>query len=192
MEQKQLRFFAPERREYPTARVGIICYLESFVSCDRRSQTMSTEINVNGQVFSVDAPPEKPLLWVLREDLGFTGTKFGCGISECGACSVHVNGRTVRSCSMELSRVRDRSVTTIEGIAGPVAEAVQAAWRELDVVQCGYCQSGQIMAAMALLATNPSPSDEDIDESMRRNLCRCGTYVRIRAAIHRAAEILGS
>jgi isoquinoline 1-oxidoreductase alpha subunit len=153
---------------------------------------MSTEINVNGQVFSVDAPPEKPLLWVLREDLGFTGTKFGCGISECGACSVHVNGRTVRSCSMELSRVRDRSVTTIEGIAGPVAEAVQAAWRELDVVQCGYCQSGQIMAAMALLATNPSPSDEDIDESMRRNLCRCGTYVRIRAAIHRAAEILGS
>lgn len=153
---------------------------------------MSTEINVNGQVYSVDAPDEKPLLWVLREDLGFTGTKFGCGISECGACSVHVNGRTVRSCSMELSRVRDRSVTTIEGIAGPVAEAVQAAWRELDVVQCGYCQSGQIMAAVSLLASNPSPSDEDIDNAMRRNLCRCGTYLRIRAAIHRAAENLGN
>lgn len=151
---------------------------------------MPTEITVNGKTYSVDAPPDKPLLWVLREDLGLTGTKFGCGISACGACSVRVDGRLMRSCTLELSRVRDREVTTIEGLSGAAAAAVQSAWRELDVVQCGYCQSGQIVAATALLSDNPAPSDADIDKAMNRNLCRCGTYQRIRAAIHRAAEIL--
>jgi isoquinoline 1-oxidoreductase alpha subunit len=151
---------------------------------------MATEITVNGKTHSVEAPPDKPLLWVLREDIGLTGTKFGCGISACGACSVQIDGRVMRSCTFELSRVRNRKVTTIEGLSGRVADAVQSAWRELDVVQCGYCQSGQIMAAATLLAENPSPSDGEIDDAMDRNLCRCGTYHRIRAAIHRAAEIL--
>ncbi len=153
---------------------------------------MAREIRVNGKVHAVEAPDDKPLLWVVREDLGLTGTKFGCGVSACGACSVLVDGRLRRSCTLELSRVRDREVTTIEGLAGAAVASVQRAWRELDVVQCGYCQSGQILAAVALLAENPSPSDAEIDAAMDRNLCRCGTYQRIRAAIHRAAELLES
>ena len=151
---------------------------------------MATEINVNGKVQAVDVPADKPLLWVLREDLGLTGTKFGCGIAQCGACTVHLDGQAIRSCVLPVSAVGDRKVTTVEGIAGQAAMAVRSAWRALDVVQCGYCQSGQIMSAAALLASNPAPSDADIDQAMSGNLCRCGTYVRIRAAIHRAAATL--
>ncbi len=153
---------------------------------------MATRISVNGITHTVDAPDDKPLLWVLREDLRLTGTKFGCGVAQCGACTVQLNGQPTRSCVLPLAAVGDSQITTIEGIESPAAAAVQAAWRELDVVQCGYCQSGQIVSATALLTKNPSPSDEDIDQAMRGNLCRCGTYVRIRAGIHRAAEKLES
>ena len=145
------------------------------------------EITVNGRERQVDTDPGKPLLWVLREDLALTGTKFGCGIAQCGACTVHLDGTAVRSCVTPIVAASGRAVTTIEGLSGAVAEAVRAAWRSLDVVQCGYCQSGQIMSANALLASNPAPADADIDAAMNGNLCRCGTYVRIRAAIHEAA-----
>jgi len=151
---------------------------------------MPIEITVNGKKHTVDAEADKPLLWVLREDLGLTGTKFGCGIAQCGACSVQIDGRSTRSCVLPLSAVGGRSVTTVEGVTSPAAEAVRSAWRDLDVVQCGYCQSGQMISATALLEANPSPDDEAIDEAMSGNLCRCGTYVRIRAAIHLAAEKL--
>jgi isoquinoline 1-oxidoreductase alpha subunit len=151
---------------------------------------MSIRFSVNGKPVEVDADPNKPLLWVLREDLGLAGTKFGCGIAQCGACTVHNNGTAIRSCIMPVSAVKDASIVTIEGSKGRAFEAVQKAWRELDVVQCGYCQSGQMMSASALLAQNARPSDEDIDSAMQGNLCRCATYVRIRAAIHRAAELM--
>ena len=147
-------------------------------------------INVNGEVHTVDVPDDKPLLWVLREDLGLTGTKYGCGIAQCGACTVHVDGDATRSCVLPVSALGEQEVTTIEGNASAAAEAVRSAWRDLDVVQCGYCQSGQIMSATALLAANASPSDSDIDRAMRGNLCRCGTYHRIRAAIQRASDEL--
>jgi len=153
---------------------------------------MSISIHVNGTDHAVDVPDDKPLLWVLREDIGLTGSKFGCGSGLCGACTVHVDGKPMRSCVLPVSAVGARKVTTIEGNAGKAAKAVQSAWRDLDVVQCGYCQSGQIMAATSLLASNPAPTDADIDQAMRGNLCRCGTYHRIRAAIHRAAEDMGS
>jgi isoquinoline 1-oxidoreductase alpha subunit len=132
-----------------------------------------------------------PLLWALRDHANLTGTKFGCGKALCGACTVHVDGQPVRSCSTPVGSVGTAAITTIEGLGGPVAEAVQAAWRKLDVVQCGYCQSGQIMSAVALLSENRRPSDEDIDAAMNGNICRCGTYQRIRAAIHEAARALG-
>ncbi len=148
------------------------------------------KLDVNGTVREVDAPAEMPLLWVLRDLLGYTGVKFGCGIAECGACTVHLDGKPVRSCVTRVSAVGDRKVTTIEGLSADGSHPVQQAWRELDVVQCGYCQSGQIMAAAALLAANPSPTDADIDAAMAGNLCRCGTYQRIRAAVHAAAERL--
>jgi len=151
---------------------------------------MARTINVNGQVHTVEVPDDKPLLWVLREDLGLTGAKFGCGIAQCGACTVLVDGRATRSCVMPVSVLGEQNVTTIEGNEGRAAMAVQSAWRDLDVVQCGYCQTGQMMSATALLASNASPTDDDIDRAMRGNLCRCGTYVRIRAAIHRASEEL--
>ncbi len=151
---------------------------------------MAIEIRVNGVTHAVDSSGDKPLLWVLREDLGLTGTKFGCGIAQCGACTVHIDGEPTRACVLPVSAVGGRDVTTIEGVDGNAAMAVRSAWRELDVVQCGYCQSGQMMSATALLATNPAPTDADINEAMRGNLCRCGTYVRIRAAIHRASESL--
>ena len=151
---------------------------------------MAKTLNVNGQVHTLDVPDDKPLLWVLREDLGLTGTKYGCGIAECGACTVLLNGRPTRSCVLPVSAVSQQTITTIEGNNGPAATAVQSAWRELDVVQCGYCQSGQMMSATALIDSNPSPTDDDIDQALRGNLCRCGTYHRIRAAIHRAADIL--
>ena len=151
---------------------------------------MAIELNVNGQAVTVDVPDDKPLLWVLREDIGLTGTKFGCGIAQCGACTVQLDGRPMRACIMPVSAVGSQKITTVEGVASKAAMAVREAWRYLDVVQCGYCQSGQMMSATALLESNPSPSDDDINQAMRGNLCRCATYHRIRAAIHRAAESL--
>ena len=139
---------------------------------------------------TVDVPDDKPLLWVLREDVGLTGTKFGCGIAQCGACTVKIDGRSMRSCVVPVSAVGNKQITTIEGVTSAAAKAVRDAWRELDVVQCGYCQSGQMMSATALLESNPSPTDEDINTAMRGVLCRCATYHRIRAAIHRAADSL--
>ena len=146
-------------------------------------------LNVNGQSLTTDAAPDTPLLWVLRDHLGLTGTKFGCGKALCGACTVHIDGQATRSCVTPLAAVADRKVTTIEGLSAGRSHAVQRAWMELDVPQCGYCQSGQIMSASALLASNPAPTDADIDHAMSGNICRCGTYPRIRAAIHRAAEL---
>jgi isoquinoline 1-oxidoreductase alpha subunit len=146
---------------------------------------MTASISVNGKVHSVDVDDDTPLLWVLRDTLGLTGTKFGCGMAMCGACTVHLEGQPVRSCSIPVSAVTGR-VTTIEGITGREARAVQSAWVERDVPQCGYCQSGQVMAAVALLRANPKPTNRDIDVAMT-NLCRCATYLRIRAAIHEAA-----
>ena len=150
---------------------------------------MAITLSINGSKHVVDVEPDTPLLWVLRDTLGLTGTKYGCGVSLCGACTVHLDGKAVRSCRLPVSRVRDREVTTIEGLSAGGLNAVQRAWIEEDVVQCGYCQSGQVMAASALLAGNPEPSDADIDQAMSRNICRCGVYQRIRKAIHRAAEI---
>jgi isoquinoline 1-oxidoreductase alpha subunit len=147
-------------------------------------------LNVNGQSRAVDVDPETPLLWVIREDLGLTGTKYGCGIAQCGACTVHVDGEPLRSCSAPVAAVAGRKVTTIEGISSRAAKAVQKAWVDLDVVQCGYCQSGQIMSAAALLEKKPRPTDADIDGAMAGNICRCATYHRIRAAIHAAAAAL--
>ncbi len=145
---------------------------------------------LNGQPQSVDAEPDTPLLWVLRDHLGLTGTKYGCGLGLCGACTVHVDGQPVRSCSLAVQALEGRSVTTVEGLSRDRSHAVQRAWIELDVPQCGYCQSGQIMSAVALLKANPAPSDADIDAALSGNICRCGTYVRIRRAVHRAAELL--
>ena len=153
---------------------------------------MPVNLNVNGQSRRVDADPQTPLLWVLREDLGLTGTKYGCGVAQCGACTVHVDGETRRSCVTPVSAVAGRQVTTIEGLKSRTAKAVQQAWVDLDVVQCGYCQSGQIMSATILLERNPKPSDTDIDEAMAGNICRCATYHRIRAAIHAASERLSA
>ncbi len=147
-------------------------------------------ISVNGRAVEVSAEADTPLLWVLREDLGLVGTKYGCGAAQCGSCTVHVDGQAVRSCVMPVSAAAGRQITTIEGVTGKVARAVQEAWTRLDVVQCGYCQSGQIMSAVALLSENPKPTDADIDAAMTGNLCRCATYVRIRAAMHEAAKAL--
>ena len=148
-------------------------------------------VTVNGRVHSVDVEPDTPLLWVLRDAIGLTGTKFGCGIAQCGACTVYLDGRPLRSCSLPVSSVGAGQVTTIEGLSGREAEAVQRAWATRDVPQCGYCQSGQVMSAVALLRKTPKPSDRDIDLAMNGNICRCATYVRIRAAIKDAAVTLG-
>jgi len=149
------------------------------------------QLNVNGKVVKADVEPDTPLLWVLRDTLQMTGTKYGCGQALCGACTVHLDGAPVRACMTPVSSVIGRKITTIEAVdAGKVGKAVQEAWRKLDVVQCGYCQSGQIMSAVALLSHNRKPSDTDIDDAMSGNLCRCATYVRIRAAIHEAAKAL--
>jgi isoquinoline 1-oxidoreductase alpha subunit len=148
-------------------------------------------LRVNGSARTFDADGDVPLLWVLRDELGLTGTKYGCGIAQCGACTVHVDGRAARSCVTPAGGLGNREIVTIEGISGNVAQAVQGAWRRLDVAQCGYCQSGQIMSASALLSEKPRPSDADIDAAMAGNVCRCATYVRIRAAIHEAARTLG-
>ena len=151
---------------------------------------MPVSLIVNGQRRDADADPNTPLLWVIREDLGLTGTKYGCGIAQCGACTVHVEGEPLRSCSAPVSAVAGKRVTTIEGLSSRTAKAVQKAWVDLDVVQCGYCQSGQIMSATALLEKIPKPSDTDIDHAMAGNICRCATYHRIRAAIHAASATL--
>ena len=148
-------------------------------------------LNINGRDRTVEAPEDMPLLWVLRDLLGLTGTKYGCGESLCGACTVHVDGKAVRSCSVTAADVAGKRVTTIEGLSPDGSHPVQRAWAEVDVVQCGYCQSGQIMSAAALLAERPRPTDGDIDKAMKGNICRCGTYQRIRAAFARAAELAG-
>jgi len=147
-------------------------------------------LTINNEVREIDIDPAMPLLWALRDHVGLTGTKYGCGAALCGACTVHLDGEPVRSCQVRVGDVSGRKVTTIEGVAGRVARAVQSAWQRLDVVQCGYCQSGQIMSAIGLLAQNPKPSDADIDNAMDGIVCRCATYVRIRAAIHAAARDL--
>jgi isoquinoline 1-oxidoreductase subunit alpha len=147
------------------------------------------KLTINGVEREVEASPEMPLLWVLRDLVGLTGTKFGCGIAQCGACTVHLDGAPRRSCVTPVSAAVGKAVTTIEGLSSDGRHAVQRAWAELDVVQCGYCQSGQIMAAAALLAATPDPGDADIDAALTGNICRCGTYQRIRAAVHRAAAL---
>ena len=151
---------------------------------------MTTALTINGQAVEARAEPDTPLLWLLRGELQLTGTKFGCGMALCGACTVHLDGQPVRGCVTPLSAAAGKTVTTIEGLQGRAADAVRSAWLALDVVQCGYCQSGQIMAASALLAANAKPSDADINAAMAGILCRCGTYPRIRAAIHHAARAL--
>jgi isoquinoline 1-oxidoreductase alpha subunit len=150
---------------------------------------MALTLNVNGTSYTVDVEPETPLLWVLRDSIGLTGTKYGCGIAQCGFCTVHVDGQKKKSCQVKASAAVGKMVTTIEGLSPDASHPVQVAWVEHSVPQCGYCQSGQIMAAAALLAKRPNPSDSDIDADMADNLCRCGTYIQIRSAIHRAAEI---
>src|SRR6202521_1849786 len=152
---------------------------------------MAITFTLNGKAQTVDVSPDMPLLWVLRDTLNMTGTKFGCGMALCGACTVHIDGEATRSCVTPISSVTGKKVTTIEGLSSDSSHPVQKAWIEIDVPQCGYCQSGQIMTAAALLAKKAQPSDADIDEVMRGNICRCGTYQDIRAAIHRAAEIKG-
>jgi isoquinoline 1-oxidoreductase alpha subunit len=150
------------------------------------------DLIINGRTYAVDADPDMPLLWALRDLLNLTGTKYGCGIAACGACTVHLDGQPVRSCQTPVSDASGRAVTTIEGVSGQVAEAVQSAWIKLDVPQCGYCQSGQIMSAIGLLSENRKPTDEDIDTAMSGNLCRCATYQRIRGAVKEAAKDLGA
>jgi isoquinoline 1-oxidoreductase alpha subunit len=148
------------------------------------------ELTINGKPMTVDGPPDMPLLWALRDIVGLTGTKFGCGAAQCGACTVHIDGVPARSCSVTLRAVAGKAITTIEGLASDKADhPVQQAWAELNVPQCGYCQAGQLMSAAALITRNANPTDADIDAAMQGNLCRCGTYVRIRAAVKRAAEI---
>lgn len=152
---------------------------------------MAIKLNINGKEQAVDASPDTPLLWALRDHLELTGTKYGCGMAQCGSCTVHLDGQAIRSCVTPISAVAGKEITTIEGVSSKAAKAVQAAWDKLDVVQCGYCQSGQIMSAAALLSSNPKPNDKDIDTAMSGNICRCATYVRIRAAIKEAATELG-
>jgi len=148
------------------------------------------KLNINNKIYSLNIDPDMPLLWAIRDIVNLTGTKFGCGMSLCGACTVHVNGTASRSCSIPVKDVEGKNITTIEGIVSKTGKAIQAAWLDLDVVQCGYCQSGQIMQAVDLLNRNPTPTDEDINIAMSGNICRCNTYVRIRAAIHQASKSL--
>lgn len=150
---------------------------------------MALILNINGQDHEIDVDPQMPLLWAIREKVGLTGTKFGCGIAQCGACTVIVDGNAVRSCNTPVATAVGKAIRTIEGVSANNDHPVQVAWQELTVPQCGYCQSGQIMSAVALLEISPSPSDSEIDKAMAGNICRCGTYPRIRAAIHRAAEL---
>ncbi len=153
---------------------------------------MSYKLVVNGKPFTVDAPQDMPLLWVLRDVLNLRGTKYGCGIGQCGACTVHIGGRAVRSCQTPVAAASDAHITTVEGLSLDGSHPVQLAWADLDVPQCGYCQAGQMMSAAALLAKTPKPTDQDIDAAMNGNICRCGTYLRIRQAIHKAASLAAS
>lgn len=153
---------------------------------------MPLQLSINNQLHEIEVSPDTPLLWVLRDHLGLTGTKYGCGMAQCGACTVHLDGNPVRSCVLPVQAVTGKNITTIEGLDSTQGKAVQQAWQALDVVQCGFCQSGQIMSATALLTTNPAPTDADIDRAMNGNLCRCATYVRIRKGIHEAAAQLAS
>jgi isoquinoline 1-oxidoreductase subunit alpha len=153
---------------------------------------MAIQFTLNGKPQTVDVTPNMPLLWVLRDTLGMTGTKFGCGVALCGACTVHMDGEAIRSCVTPISAVSGKKIITIEGLSSGRSHPVQKAWIEIDVPQCGYCQSGQIMSAAGLLAKNPQPSDAEIDDAMKGNICRCGTYQRIRQAVHRAAQLQGS
>jgi isoquinoline 1-oxidoreductase subunit alpha len=171
----------------PPRRHELLSTLTSMNEGDVRSMTT---FKVNGEERMVDVDPDTPLLWVIREELGLTGTKFGCGIAFCGACTVHVDGQTRRSCATPVAAVEGAEIVTIEGVSGPVSKAVQDAWIAIDVPQCGYCQSGQVMSAIALLSEIPKPTDQDIDRAMAGNICRCATYVRIRRAIHDAAKTL--
>jgi isoquinoline 1-oxidoreductase alpha subunit len=150
---------------------------------------MPYKLTVNGHTSTIDAPADMPLLWALRDILDLRGTKYGCGIGQCGACTVHLGGQAVRACLTTLSMVKDQPITTLEGLSPDGTHPVQLAWQEIDVPQCGYCQAGQMMSAAALLAKNPKPADKDIDAAMTGNLCRCGTYLRIRQAVHKAAEL---
>jgi aerobic-type carbon monoxide dehydrogenase small subunit (CoxS/CutS family) len=150
---------------------------------------MMMNLNINGRSMTADVDPQTPLLWVIRDTLGLTGTKYGCGIAQCGACTVHLDDQPIRACSLSVSEASGKRVLTIEGLSETTSHAVQRAWVELDVPQCGYCQSGQIMSAAALITANRNPSDADIDNAMSGNICRCGTYPRIRAAVHRAAAL---
>jgi len=150
---------------------------------------MAISFSLNGRSHSVDVPGDMPILWVIRDVVGLTGTKFGCGIAQCGACTVHLDGEAIRSCVIPVSAAEGKSITTIEGLSSDLSHPVQRAWLEEDVPQCGYCQSGQIMSAVALLEQNPNPSNDEIDAAMRGNICRCGTYMRIRRAVHLAAEL---
>lgn len=149
-------------------------------------------ITLNGRAIEIDADPDKPLLWILRDDLQLVGTKYGCGQALCGACTIHVDGEPARACQTRIADVAGRNVVTIEGVSGKVAEVVRSTWAKLDVPQCGYCQSGQVMAAISLLSNNRKPTEQDIDDAMSGNICRCNTYQRIRAAIHEAAKLLGA
>lgn len=162
---------------------------EKFVLSFSNSSPM-IKLTVNNKMYEVDASPDMPLLWAIRDMVGLTGTKFGCGMAQCGACTVHLDGTPIRSCCFPVAGAVGKKITTIEGISGSIGEAVQKAWIELQVPQCGYCQSGQIMSATALLKSKPKPTDADIDAAMQGNLCRCGTYQRIRSAIHRASEMM--
>lgn len=153
---------------------------------------MATTFQLNGKPATFDGDPETPLLWVLRDHLGLTGTKYGCGIAQCGACTVHLDGKNRRSCVTPVGTIAGKAVTTIEGVAGKTAEAVKAAWVQIDVPQCGFCQSGQVMSAIGLLTAKPRPTDADIDHAMAGNICRCATYVRIRQAIKDAAGVKGA
>jgi isoquinoline 1-oxidoreductase alpha subunit len=152
---------------------------------------MAYKLTVNGKTTTVDAPADMPLLWVLRDIMNLSGTKFGCGIGQCGACTVHLNGKAVRSCLTQVSAAANQPIMTIEGLSPDGTHPLQIAWQDVDVPQCGYCQAGQIMSAAALLAKTPKPTDKDIDSALNGNLCRCGTYLRIRAAVHKAAEMHG-
>jgi len=171
---------------------GKVCAPWSFRGPRPPEVGMAVRFTLNGTPQTVDVPAEMPLLWVLRDTLNLTGTKFGCGMALCGACTVHVDGEAIRSCVTPISAVAGRKVTTIEGLSADGSHPVQQAWRAVDVPQCGYCQSGQIMSAAALLGAKPHPTDADVDEAMAGNICRCGTYQRIREAIHRAAAGAGS
>ncbi|MEM7354611.1 MAG: (2Fe-2S)-binding protein [Acidobacteriota bacterium] len=151
---------------------------------------MRYRLNINGERREVDVDSDTPLLWVLRDELRLTGTKFGCGVAQCGACTVHLDGQTARACVLPVEWIGERKITTIEGLDDPAAAAVQSAWKDLDVPQCGFCQSGQIMTAAHLLKETPDPSDAEIDAALNGNICRCATYVRVRAAVHRAADAL--